>query len=140
MYVPDLSGFIAEGMDTVFGLIASGGATVIGAPFVVYHGEVNTDNDGLVEVCVPYSGPLTPGGRLILRQEPAHAEAYVTLTKSQFQFPGILDAYDAASAYASAHGSASDLGPREVYPHAWDGLKGDDLAGDMAWPFVPQES
>lgn len=140
LQVDELPGFIGEGIEQLRRRIQEQGASLAGIPFVVYHGQVNEDSDGPVEVCLPYSGPLTPGDGLTLREEPAHAQAYVTLTRGQFQFPGILDAYDAASAYASAHGSASDLGPREVYPHEWDSLKAGDVAGDVAWPFVPRES
>lgn len=136
--VEELPGFIGEGMNELRRHISEAGAAVAGAPFVVYHGQVNADSDGPVEVCVPYSGALTPTGRLTLREEPAHTEAFVTLSKAQFDFPGILDAYDAASAYASAHGDASALSPREVYPHDWDSLQGSDPAGDVAWPFEPQ--
>ena len=34
---------------------AQGYGGVAGAPFVVYHGAVNEDSDGPVEVCVPVS-------------------------------------------------------------------------------------
>ncbi|OLV19575.1 hypothetical protein [Deinococcus marmoris] len=137
--VEDLPHFIGGGMADLHRHIQVQGATAAGIPFVVYHGQVNADSDGPVEVCVPYSGSLTPTGGLTLREEPAHHEAYATLTKAQFDFPGILEAYDATAVYASAHGRSSSLSPREVYPHGWDGLKDSDPAGDVAWPFVPQQ-
>lgn len=136
--VDELPGFIGQHLVTLPGLLIQAGAAVVGAPFVVYHGQVNDDNDGPVEVCVPYRGHLTPTGNLTLREEPAHHEAYVTLTKAQFDFPGILDAYDAACAHALACGQSGALSPREVYPHDWDTLNDTDPAGDVAWPFVPQ--
>lgn len=134
----ELPAFIEQQLEELSGQLTAAGATVAGAPFVVYHGQVNDDNDGPVEVCMPYSGHLTPTGNLTLREEPAHHEAYVTLNKAQFDFPGILDAYDAACAHAVAHGQCGALSPREVYPNAWDGLNDTDPAGDVAWPFVPQ--
>ncbi|MBB5363348.1 MerR family transcriptional regulator [Deinococcus humi] len=137
--VDELSSYIERQLKELPQQIMAEGASVEGVPFVVYHGQVNADNDGPVEVCVPYGGPLRPTGGLTLREEPAHHEAFVTLSKAQFDFPGILDAYDATSAYAGAHGACGALSPREIYPHDWDGLEDNDLAGDVAWPFVPPE-
>ncbi|QFP76048.1 MerR family transcriptional regulator [Deinococcus sp. AJ005] len=137
--VDELPGFIEQQLKALPQQIMQAGATVAGIPFVIYHGQVNADNDGPVEVCVPYSGSLIPTGGLTLREAPAHAEAYVTLSKAQFSFPSILEAYDAVADYASAHGENSSLSPREVYPHDWAGLKDSDPAGDVAWPFVPQQ-
>lgn len=136
--VDELPGFIEQELKALPHGVEAAGARIAGVPFVVYHGQVNDDNDGPVEVCVPYSGHLTPAGNLTLREEPAHHEAYVTLTKAQFDFPGILEAYDAACAHAVAHGQCGALSPREVYPHDWDGLNDTDPAGDVAWPFVPK--
>lgn len=137
--VEELPGFIESELKSLPRRVQAGGAQIAGVPFVVYHGQVNADNDGPVEVCVPYTGPLTPTGGLTLREEPAHTEAYVTLTKAQFTFPGILDAYDATSAHASAHGECGALSPREVYPHDWATLQDGDPAGEVAWPFVPPQ-
>ena len=50
--VGDLPAFIEEGMNAVFDLLGEAEAET-GVPFVVYHGEVNVDSDGPVEVCVP---------------------------------------------------------------------------------------
>ncbi|WP_188972049.1 MerR family transcriptional regulator [Deinococcus aerolatus] len=136
--VDELPGFIKQQLLALTRQVTQAGAAVLGAPFVVFHGQVNDDNDGPVEVCVPYSGPLKPVGGLTLREEPAHHEAYVTLTRAQFDFPGILEAYDATCAYAAAHGQGGPLSPREVYPHDWDRLDDTDPVGDVAWPFVPQ--
>ncbi|CAM3576367.1 helix-turn-helix domain-containing protein [Deinococcus frigens] len=136
--VAELPGFICKGMNDLHRRIQEQGASLAGAPFVVYHGQVNEDSDGPVEVCVPYSGNLKPGRDYVLREESAHHEAFVTLTRAQFEFPGILEAYDAACAYALVHGDRSSFSPREVYPHDWDTLKDSDPAGDVAWPFVRQ--
>lgn len=48
-------------MQTLLDHVAAQG-TVAGAPFVIFHGEVNADSDGPIEICVPYGGPVTPGG------------------------------------------------------------------------------
>ncbi|GAA5514622.1 hypothetical protein Dcar01_03378 [Deinococcus carri] len=133
--VAELSDFIGEAGSR---LVALTGERTAGAAFVIYHGEVNADSDGPVEVCVPFTGSLTVPDDVTVREEPAHTEAFVTLTRAQFVFPDILRAYDAVCEYAQAHGTPGGLDCREVYPVPWAGLTGNDPAGDVAWPFVPQ--
>lgn len=119
--------------------ITAQGAQVAGPMFAIYHGEVNNDSDGPVEICFPYSGDLVAQGEFVLRRESAHHEAYVTLTKAQFVFPQILKAYDAAQAYGNQLGQCGQLSPREVYNRAWNDTGPDDVVGDVAWPFVPRD-
>ncbi|CAM3885957.1 Transcriptional regulator, MerR family [Deinococcus saxicola] len=137
--VDGLPSFIEQELKALPHCVEAAGARITGIPFVVYHGQVNEDSGGPVEVCVPYSGSLTPGGTLTLREEPAPAEACVALTKAQFDFPGILEAHDATCAHAVAHGQRGALSPREVYPHDWDGLNDTHPTGNVVWPFVPQK-
>lgn len=133
--VAELQDFSAEAGDR---LVALTGPQTAGAAFVIYHGQVNADSDGPVEVCVPFSGALTLPPDVTVREEPAHFEAFTTLTKAEFVFPDILRAYDATHAYAQAHGTLNGLSPREVYPLAWKTAGEDDPAGDVAFPFTPR--
>ncbi len=135
VYVADLEGFIMEAFDRLYALA---GGQAAGAGLVIYHGEVNADSDGPVEVCVPFTGALTVPEDVTVREEPAHHEAYVTLPKAQFVFPDILRAYDAVFEYARNHGTSGELHPREVYPVDWNTLEEHDPAGDVAYPFVPR--
>lgn len=138
VYVKDLPATIQSSMNTLMNLIPAQGAAFAGPPIVIYHGEVNADSDGPIEVCMPYTGHLTPEGDVTLRMEPEHHEAYVVLTKTQFEFPAILGAYDATAMYAQAHGTSGPLHCREVYPYDWEGAGNDDPAGEVAWPFKPK--
>ncbi|UBV42966.1 helix-turn-helix domain-containing protein [Deinococcus taeanensis] len=137
VFVPDLPRTIQTGMQALLDHVRAQGVRLTTPAFVIYHGEVNADSDGPVEICVPYAGPLTPGGNLTLRVEPAHHEAFVTLTRAQFEFPAILAAYDATCAAAAQHGTPGPLHAREVYAYDWAAAGPDDPAGDVAWPFVP---
>ncbi|GGK97983.1 MerR family transcriptional regulator [Deinococcus radiotolerans] len=136
VFVADLPGAIQSGMQALIDLVNAQGGMFGGAPFVIYHGDVNADSDGPIEICVPYRGPLTPGGDVTLRVEPAHHEAFLALTREQFEFPAILVAYDATCAAAAAHGTCT-LRPREVYAYDWDGAAPGDPVGDVAWPYEP---
>lgn len=131
--VGDLSAFIDEGMRTVYDLLSQASVET-GIPFVVYHGEVNTDSDGPVEVCVPYVGDVKPVGEIRLRLEPAHTEAFTRITKAQVAFPGILEAYEAVEKWAADGGFTATGSPREVYFTDWSAAQEDDPACDIALP------
>lgn len=113
--VKDLESFIIEVTGDLIGQVERAGAAVGPASFVIYHGEVNDDSDGPVEVCVPFSGAVEPGGGAVSRVEPAHREAYTTITRAQVQFPGILDAYAAVERWIQERGEQMAAAPREVY-------------------------
>lgn len=137
--VDALPNAIQDGFRDLHALISEQQATFAGAPLVIYHGEVNADSDGPIEVCWPYAGTLTPSGDVTLRLEPAHHEAFVTLNREQFEFPAILSAYDATAIYAQAHGNSGPLACREAYPYDWDNAAPGDPVGEVAWPYTPRE-
>jgi DNA-binding transcriptional MerR regulator len=131
--VPDLPGFISESLGTLHDYLAQIG-TETGIPFVVYHGEVNTDSDGPVEVCLPYIGSVEPIDEIRLRVEKSHQEAFTRLTKAQVVFPGILEAYQALEDWVSQTGTSAVSAPREIYFANWDSIGDDDPACDVALP------
>ncbi|WP_338058251.1 MerR family transcriptional regulator [Streptomyces roseifaciens] len=92
---------------------------VVAAPFVVYHGQVNEDSDGPVEVCVPIDPARAGEVTTAVRTEPAHREVYTTLTKAQVEYPQILSAYDAVYRRIEEN-DGRETGPsREVYFADW---------------------
>jgi DNA-binding transcriptional MerR regulator len=78
-----------------------------GSPFVLYHGPVNTEEDGPIEVCVPKIG----GDKLL----PAGEVAFTEISGSQCDFPEVLGAYEAVYRWAKDHGREPDGPPREIY-------------------------
>jgi DNA-binding transcriptional MerR regulator len=101
VYVRELEPFILETIDE----LGSGGMT--GAPFTLYHGEVNEQADGPVEVCVPRSD----GDKTL----PAGEVAFTVAEGAQCEFPEILGAYHAVALWAKEHGRELDGSPRETY-------------------------
>ncbi len=85
-----------------------------GATFLIYHGEVNDDSDGPVEMCRPVPGDRAEElaarfPELTLRTEPAHEEAFVALgtaelTAAQWQLVSdALQDWEAEKARQSAN-------------------------------------
>jgi DNA-binding transcriptional MerR regulator len=134
--VHDLPPFIGGSMVRLSGYLADNGAVVNGSAMAIYRGPVNEDGDGPVEVCVPFTGSVEPVDDMAIRVEPAHREAYTTLTKSQFEYPAILQAYHALDAWLSEHKAQSAGPPREVYFTDFDAAGDDDLVADVAWPYT----
>jgi hypothetical protein len=70
-----------------------------------------------------------------VRTEPAHDEAFTTITKAQWDFPAILAAYDAVACSPEvANRPRSALSCREVYLTEPDTIGDDDLVCDIAFP------
>jgi DNA-binding transcriptional MerR regulator len=135
VYVKDLPKFIGDAMGQLYGHISGAGLEASAANFVAFHGQVNEDSDGPVEVCVPFTGSLEPVGEMRIRLEPAHHEAFTRLTKAQVEFPSILEAYDAVSKYLKEQGKTMSDSPREVYFTDWAKVKNDEPACDVAFPY-----
>lgn len=132
---PELPDLIARAMTAVFEELDAQGVQN-GVPFVVYHGEVNLDADGPVEVCVPAQGAVEPTGSMRVRLEPAHTEAFTRITKAQVVFPKILDAYAAVDSWITEQGHEIAGSSREVYFTDFSQAGPDDEACDIAVPYT----
>ena len=131
--VRDLESFIEGGFRRLESAVRDAGATRAGAFFVVYHGEVNDDSDGPVELCLPFRGELRGNGEMSVRAESAHREAFTTITRPQVEFPGILDAYAAVERWIESEGREMAGPPREVYFVDGDVPPGEPFC-DIAFP------
>ena len=114
---------------------AYGGVT--GPIVVIYHGIVDEDNDGPVEVCGPISPPDGADVTHPNRIEPAHREAYIRITKAQVAFPQIISAYDAVEQWIRDNGRQITGSPREVYFTDFMNAGPDDEVVDIAFPIAP---
>jgi DNA-binding transcriptional MerR regulator len=101
VFVPDLEPFIVD----TFEALGRDEADLPG--FVLYHGPVNKEEDGPVEVCVP-----TDAGD---RRLPAGEVAFTEISGEQCTFPQILGAYEAVYRWAKDHDRRADGPAREIY-------------------------
>jgi DNA-binding transcriptional MerR regulator len=99
--VPELEPFIVH----AFRELGRDGAT--GPGFVLYHGPVNAEEDGPVEVCVP-----TPDGDKRLS---AGEIVFTEIRGEQCQFPQILGAYEAVYRWVKEQGRTASGPAREIY-------------------------
>jgi len=133
--VPELAGWLYSTMSRMACAAGDHGG-LRGPLFVIYHGEVNQDSDGPVEVCAPVD-PAVAGTGPGWRREPARHEAYVRLRKAQVVYPQILSAFDAVAQWLDTEGRPVADSPREIYFADFDAAgPGDDVC-DVAFPFTP---
>jgi DNA-binding transcriptional MerR regulator len=116
--VADLERFVVSTIDD---LMAS--HERVGNAFTVYHGEVNEQDDGPVEVCLPVAAAD--------KNLPAGEVAYTVAIGEETTFPEIIGAYDAVSGWAKANGRELAGPPREIY---LDETMDDRPHMEIAWP------
>ncbi|MDQ3655838.1 MAG: MerR family transcriptional regulator [Chloroflexota bacterium] len=116
--------------------LAANNGGVAGAAFIIYHGEVNEESDGPVEVCVPIDPARREKLAAPTRVEPAHREAYTQIRKSLVEYPQILTAYDAVEQWITKNGKRVAGSPREVYFADFVNAGPDDEVVDIAFPIA----
>lgn len=128
--IGELNGFIGGSLETLTAFVTAQGGEVTGAPFGLYHGPVNHEDNGPVEICLPVRGPFTAEGEIVVKAVPAQRAAVVTVQGEECRFPAILKAYDAAHDWITGRGYEPEGAVREVWV-------GPDEQGpfEIAWPF-----
>jgi len=112
-----------------------GDSAPVGPFIVVFHGIVDHESDGPIEAILGCGEQIGPTDVIGVRTEPAHDEAYTTITKPQWAFPAILAAYDAVACSPEASARpGSKLSCREVYLAEPDDVGDDDMICDIAFP------
>jgi len=133
-----LLGVIVSSTLEIRAFLTAAGATLTGGSIVIYHGSVTPESEATVEVCVPFTGLVDPAGAIGIRVEPAHTEAYCTITRNECVYPHIMLAYDLVQDWVRESVSPA-IGPaREVYHPGFQQLPGSEPAVDIAVPISPE--
>lgn len=129
--VEALGQYIQKSLLALSEFVQSQEGTLAGAPFGIYHGQVNHTDDGPLEVCFPAQGTFTAGSDVAVKEIPQGRVAIVRVTGEQCRFPEIIGAYDAAHDWITANGFEPAGPPREV----WNGPDEKGMM-EIAWPFA----
>lgn len=139
VFVKDLPDFIRDACATLYRMVATSGGQVDGPLTVIYHGEVNEDSNGPVEVAVPVKrGSVSLGEEARLVELASGTQAYTTITNAQLRFPEILKAYDAVYDWIKKNGRRPAGPPREIYFADVERARPNDLVCDIAWPVLSE--
>ncbi|WP_405060656.1 MerR family transcriptional regulator [Kribbella sp. NBC_01505] len=131
-----LVGVIVSRTSEIASYLRSVGAELTGESWVLYHSAVTPEAEGTVEICLPFTGLVDPAGEIAIRVEPAHHEAYTTLTMDECAFPRVMLAYDLVIDWARAGGTPEAGSPREIYRPDCHLLPRDEPAVDIALPIL----
>jgi DNA-binding transcriptional MerR regulator len=111
------------------------GAPPAGPFILIFHGVVDYESDGPLEAILGCPDDVQVTDLIGIRTEPAHDEAFTTITKAQWDYPAILAAYDAVACSPEAIARpGSRLSCREVYIAEPRAINHDELICDVAFP------
>ncbi|GAB2606262.1 MerR family transcriptional regulator [Kribbella endophytica] len=114
--------------------LTAAGASLPGGSWVIYHGAVTPESEATVEICVPFGGTVDPAGPIGIRIEPAHTEAYCTISRDECVYPRIMLAYDLLEDWVRTSGHPTTGPSRETYHPGFRELTSSDPAVDIAQP------
>jgi effector-binding domain-containing protein len=120
---------IQETLSTMREMIEQQNVEQSGPPFGIYHGPINDQEDGPIEICLPVRGSVTGTEKIVLKQLFGGNAASVTLQGEQCEFPAILKGYDAVSEWIPANGYQKHGPPREV----WHSGPGPEAKMEILW-------
>jgi hypothetical protein len=130
---PQTGSFVAEAK-AAFAMQLDGTAPT-GPLTLIFHGIVDYESDGPLEVVLGCPPGIEPSELIGIRTEPAHDEAYTTITKAQWDFPAILAAYDAVACSPEVSARPrSPLSCREVYVADPAAIGPSENVCDIAYP------
>ena len=131
--VSEMPSFVRETKAAFAGHL--GGLAPAGPFVLIFHGIVDQESDGPVEATLGCPASVQPAGLIGIRTEPAHDEAFTTITKAQWEYPAILAAYDAVACSPEVSARPrSRLSCREVYLAEPAAIGDDDLVCEIAFP------
>ena len=130
VYVGQLDSHIKESISFLGEVVTKQGGEIVGQAFGIYHGPVNREDNGPVEVCLPVRGKFSVSGEVVSRECSGGSVAYVTVKDEQCEFPAILEAYDDIHDWITREGCDIEKSPREI----WMGSDKMDKI-EIAWPF-----
>jgi DNA-binding transcriptional MerR regulator len=129
--VPKLDETITQSISALRILLQKQNANAKEAPFGIFHGAINEQEDGPIEICIAVDGNLTSEGDVQVKELQGGDAACVMMLGAQTDFPAILGAYDAAADWIQKNGYQMAEPPREV----WHSGPGENAKMEIVWLF-----
>jgi len=131
--IDGLHAHIVGSKETLYRLVEAQGGTVSGAPYGIFHGPVNSEDGGLMEVCLPAEGRFAVAGDVVVKEMAGGTFASLTLRGEETDFPAILGAYDAVREWVQKQGYDPVCAPREIWH-----VGPPEPVMEIAWAYGPR--
>ena len=129
--VQQLPDTIQQSIAELRAIAAAQGGEAAGAPFGIYHGQINSEDDGPIQICLPTAALLADQGEARAATLPLMRAAAALLRGEQCDFPAVLEGYDSTYDWIQRHGYRHAGPPHEV----WQSPPGADERIEVLWPF-----
>lgn len=129
--VEHLDAAILDGVKTLQAFVAGQNGAAKGVPFGIFHGAINGDSDGPIEICLPTTTLLNGAEGLTARTMQGGQAAFVSLRDGQCAFPEVLKGYDALVDWMRQNGYEPAAPPMEF----WETLPDLESQMDVYWLF-----
>jgi DNA-binding transcriptional MerR regulator len=113
--VSNIDSFIGQSLEQLRTFVATQGGHISGPPLGIYHGPINHQDDGPIEVCLPADGAFQAQGQVQIRELPGGRAAVVEVRDEYTSYPKIIEGYDAGYDWIVAHDYRHVEAPREVW-------------------------
>jgi DNA-binding transcriptional MerR regulator len=136
--VDKLDTTIKQSLDKLYKSLQEQKLEAADAPFGIFHGQINEQEDGPIEVCLPANGTVKATGGAVLKTLSGGEATSVMMVGAQCDFPAILGGYDAAADWIQKNGYEMAERPREVWhnpPIEKAKMEGADVRMEIVWLF-----
>ena len=122
---------IRKSLEIMYAMLVEQKVEAADSPFGIFHGAINEQEDGPLEICLPVNGQITGKGNVQVKQLQGSEAACVMTVGAETDFPDILGAYDAAADWIQKNGYSMAESPREV----WHSKPGEEPRMEIVWLF-----
>lgn len=128
--IPAYHQWLKEALSQLFHYIEAAGQRPCGNPIALYYGPVNEEDDGPVEICVPFAGVIMPQGEMKVRQLPAHKAIQITTFGEYNEYPKLLEMWNALARYVDEQKLESNWDADMTTYEIWH----EDYTMTLGWP------
>ena len=106
---------ILKSLEALRNLLAEQQLEAASAPFGIFHGAINEQEDGPLEICMSVNGTGKVNGKFQVKQLQVGQAAWVRTVGPETDFPVSIGAYDAAADWSQKNGHEMAEPPREIW-------------------------
>jgi DNA-binding transcriptional MerR regulator len=128
--IPAYHAWIPTVLRQLWDHINAASAQPAGSPIALYYGPVNEEDDGPVEVCVPFVGAVPPAGEIKIRALPAHKAVQLRTFGEYNEYPRLLELWNAVERRVDGQNLASNWDGDMTCYEIWH----EDMTMTIGWP------